>query len=77
MLNMCLERCQNLPNSFDTYIKKDICSKFSPLLAEKRKGRNVSWGGIGCSNPNQYQNVQSWLLDSIDLHLGFKTSYIK
>jgi hypothetical protein len=57
-------------------IRKDICSKFSPFLAEERKRKNVSWGGSGNSNPNQYQKVQSWLLDSSNPQLGFKTSYI-
>lgn len=50
MLNMCLRRCQNLPNSFDTF-KKDICSKFFPFLAEERERKNVSQGELAVAIP--------------------------
>lgn len=51
--------------------------KILPIFSRGKEKEKSELGRNGCSNPNQYQNVQSWLLDSIDLHIGFKASYIK
>jgi hypothetical protein len=73
---MCLQGCQNLPNSFDRYIKKTYVQML-PIFSRGKEKEKCELGGTRCSNSNQYWNVQSWLLDSIHLHTWLRISCIK
>lgn len=51
MLNMCLRRCPEFTKFFCASHYANICSKIL-FIEGKGKRENVSWGGIGHSNPN-------------------------